>query len=80
MSYKASRKEFVEFCKTAQHPIIRIGDVPLKFRGAVIELARKSAGRDGKKLHEVLPFLALFNDENKERKVAILIEKESEIL
>ena len=80
MSYKASRKEFVEFCKTAQHPIGRIGDVPPEMRKAVIELARKSAGREGKKLHEALPFLALVNDENKARKVAILIEIESEIL
>lgn len=79
MSFKASRKEFVEFCRTAQHPIVRIGDLPPETRKAVIEVARKSAHREKKMLHEVLPFIALFRDENRERKLAVLIEKESEI-
>jgi hypothetical protein len=79
MSYKASRKEFVEFCKEAQHPIVRIGDVPLETRKAVIEIAKKTAKREGKSLRDLLPFVALFRDENKVRKVAIVIEKEFEI-
>lgn len=80
MSFKASRKEFVEFCKTAQHPIMRIGELPLEMQKGVIEVARKTAKREKKKLREMLPFVALFNDENKERKLAVLIDKESEIV
>ena len=79
MSYKASRKEFVEFCKTAEHPVARIGDLPEEMRRAVIEVAKKSMKREGKKLHESLPFVAIFRDEKKDRKLAVLIEKESEI-
>jgi len=79
MSYKATRKEFVDLCKTAQFPIRRIGDLPEHLRPAIIEVARKSCAREGKKLHEQLPFLAIFNDDNKERKLAVLIERENEI-
>lgn len=77
---KMSRKDFVRLCNTAQYPVKRIGELPIEMRTACIELAKKSAIRKGKLIHEVLPFVMNIRGTSGEVELTVLIENESEIL
>jgi hypothetical protein len=76
---KMSRKEFVELCKVAGHPIRRIGDLPVEIRTACIERAKQSATRKGKFLHEILPFVMHIRGTSGKVELTVLIERECEI-
>jgi len=75
-----TRKEFVELCNVAKHPIRRISDLPEELRKACVERARNTANRKGKFLHEILPFVMHIRGTSKKVELTVLIEKESEIL
>ena len=77
---KMTRKEFVELCKVAGHPIRRIGDLPVEIRTACIERAKQSAIRKGKFLHEILPFVMHIRGTSGKVELTVLIEKENEIV
>jgi len=74
-----SRKEFVELCKVAGHPIRRIGDLPIELRTVCIGRAHHSAIRKGKFLHEILPFVMHIRGTSGKVELTVLIERECEI-
>jgi len=75
-----SRKDFVNLCNTAQHPVKRIGELPDELRKAVVERARITANRKHKFLHEMLPFVMNIRGTSGKVELTVLIEKESEIV
>jgi hypothetical protein len=77
---KLNRKKFADMCKTATHPIRRIGDIPLVTRTAIIEVARSYATKKGKLLHEMLPLVMDIRGTSREIELTVVIEREEEIL
>jgi len=75
-----SRKEFVELCNVARHPICRLSDLPEDTRKACVERARNTASRKGKFLHEILPFVMHIRGTSGKVELTVLIEKENEIV
>ena len=75
-----TRKEFVELCNVARHPICRLSDLPEELRKACVERARNTANRKGKFLHEILPFVMHIRGTSKKVELTVLIEKENEIV
>lgn len=74
-----TRKDFVQLCMEADYPVRRIGDIPIETRKACIELAKQSAMRKRKHLHEILPFVMKIRGQSGKVELAVLIEKENEI-
>lgn len=77
---KISRKDFVNLCNTAQHPVKRIWELPIEMKTACIELAKQSATRKGKLIHEMLPFVMNIRGTSGKVELTVLIDNESEIL
>ena len=77
---KMTRKEFVEFCGVAKHPICRLADLPADTRSSCVERARNTASRKGKFLHEILPFVMHIRGTSGKVELTVLIEKENEIV
>jgi len=77
---KMTRKEFVELCGVARHPICRLSDLPADTRSACVERARNTANRKGKFLHEILPFVMHIRGTSGKVELTVLIEKENEII
>jgi hypothetical protein len=77
---KMTRKEFVELCGVAKHPICRLADLPADTRSACVERARNTASRKGKFLHEILPFVMHIRGTSGKVELTVLIEKENEIV
>lgn len=75
-----TRKEFVELCNVATHPIRRLSDLPLETRNACVERARNTAKRKGKFLHEILPFVMHIRGTSGKVELTVLIERENEIV